>query len=186
MTTTESVCPFGQGFDFTDPDVLEKGIPVAEFAELRKTAPVWWNEQPESIFDDGGYWVISRHEDIKTISRNGDLWSTNRKGAVMRMPDGTTPDQLELTKALLINHDAPEHTRLRKIVSRLFTPRAVATLEEKLAVAARDIVARRCGEGVRQLRRRHRDEPAAAGDRRPDRRARRRTGKSCSTGPTRS
>jgi len=42
--------------------------------------------------------------------------------------------------ALLINHDAPEHTRLRKIVSRLFTPRAVATLEEKLAVAAREIV----------------------------------------------
>jgi cholest-4-en-3-one 26-monooxygenase len=46
-----------------------------------------------------------------------------------------------VTRALLINHDAPEHTRLRKIVSRLFTPRAVASLEEKLAVAARDIVA---------------------------------------------
>ena len=39
-------CPFGQGFDFTNPDILENGIPVAEFAELRKTAPVWWNEQP--------------------------------------------------------------------------------------------------------------------------------------------
>ncbi len=127
--------------DFTDPDVVLKGIPVTEFAELRKTAPVWWNEQQESIFDDGGYWVISRHEDIKSISRDGELWSTNRKGVVMRMPDGTTAEQLDLTKALLINHDAPEHTRLRKIVSRLFTPRAVATLEEKLAVAAREIVA---------------------------------------------
>ena len=129
------------GYDFTDPDVLLQGIPVTEFAELRKTAPVWWNEQQESIFDDGGYWVISRHEDIKSISRDGELWSTNRKGAVMRLPDGVTADQLDLTKALLINHDAPEHTRLRKIVSRLFTPRAVAALEERLAVAARDIVA---------------------------------------------
>jgi len=150
---TQSTCPFGQGranpqgavrlpqgYDFTDPDVLLKGIPVTEFAELRTTAPVWWSEQTDSIFDDGGYWVISRHEDIKAISRDGDLWSTNRKGAVMRMPDGTTSEQLELTKALLINHDAPEHTRLRKIVSRLFTPRSVATLEEKLAVAAREIV----------------------------------------------
>ena len=137
---TQSTCPLGPGYDFTDPDVLLKGIPVTEFAELRKTAPVWWNEQKESVFGDDGYWVISRHEDIKSISRNGDLWSTNRKGAVMRMPDGTTPDQLELTKALLINHDAPDHTRLRKIVSRLFTPRAVATLEEKLAVAAREII----------------------------------------------
>ncbi|BBZ19278.1 cytochrome P450 [Mycolicibacterium gadium] len=137
---TQSTCPFGAGFDFTDPDVLLQGIPVNEFAELRKTSPVWWNDQQESIFDDGGYWVITRHEDIKAISRNGELWSTNRKGAVMRLPDGVTSEQLDLTKALLINHDAPEHTRLRKIVSRLFTPRAVAALEEKLAVAARDIV----------------------------------------------
>src|SRR5258707_15173833 len=105
--------------DFANLNVLIKGIPVSEFAELRKTAPVWRNEQPESIFDDGGYWVISRHEDIKSISRNGDLWSTNPKGAVMRMPDGTTADQLEVTKVLLINHDAPEHTPLRNIVSRL-------------------------------------------------------------------
>ncbi|KMO67915.1 cytochrome P450 [Mycolicibacterium chlorophenolicum] len=129
------------GYDFTDPDVLLRGIPVTEFAELRRTAPVWWNQQQESVFGDGGYWVISRHADIKAISRDGALWSTNRKGAVMRLPDGVTSDQLELTKALLINHDAPEHTRLRKIVSRLFTPRAIATLERKLAVAARDIVA---------------------------------------------
>jgi cholest-4-en-3-one 26-monooxygenase len=155
MTTAETGCPFlppgsnsplvasllPPGYDFVDPDVLLKGIPVTEFAELRKTAPVWWNEQSESIFDDGGYWVISRHEDVKSISKNSELWSTNRKGAVMVLPDGATSDQLELTKALLINHDAPEHTRLRKIVSRLFTPRAVGALEEKLAVAARNIVA---------------------------------------------
>ncbi|GAT12098.1 cytochrome P450 [Mycolicibacterium novocastrense] len=138
---TQATCPFGPGYDFTDPEVLLRGIPVAEFAQLRKTAPVWWNEQCESIFDDGGYWVISRHEDVKAISRNSELWSTNRKGAVMRLPEGVTSEQLELTKALLINHDAPEHTRLRKLVSRLFTPRAIATLEERLATAAREIVA---------------------------------------------
>lgn len=142
MTTTPSVCPFGAGFDFTDPDVLQRGVPVAQFAELRKTAPVWRNEQPAgaSVFDDGGYWVVSRHQDIKEISRDNELWSTNEKGVVMRFPDGMTTDQLELTKALLINHDPPEHTRLRKVVSRLFTPRSVASLEEKLAAAARDIV----------------------------------------------
>ena len=132
----------GPGFDFTDPDVLERGLPVAEFAQLRRTAPVWWNEQPPgaTIFGDGGYWVVSRHEDVKAVSCNGELWSTNAKGAVMRLPAGVTADQLELTKALLINHDAPDHTRLRKLVSRLFTPRAVARLEEQLASAARVIV----------------------------------------------
>lgn len=142
MTTTPRVCPFGPGFDFTDPDVLQRGVPITEFAELRKTAPVWWNEQPAgtNVFDDDGYWVISRHQDIKEISRDNELWSTNEKGVVMRLPEGVTAEQLELTKALLINHDPPEHTRLRKLVSRLFTPRSVALLEEKLASAARDIV----------------------------------------------
>jgi cholest-4-en-3-one 26-monooxygenase len=117
-------------------------MPVAEFAQLRKTAPVWWNEQPPgaTVFDDGGYWVISRHRDIKEISRDNELWSTNEKGVVMRFPEGMTAEQLELTKALLINHDPPEHTRLRKLVSRLFTPRSVAGLEEKLAQAAHEIV----------------------------------------------
>ncbi len=143
LTSTQSACPFGSGFDFTDPDVLLHGMPITEFAELRKTAPVWWNEQPShsNIFDDGGYWVISKHQHIKEISRDNDVWSTNAKGAVMRLPDGITADQLDLTKALLINHDPPEHTRLRKLVSRLFTPRSVAALEEKLAQSAREIVA---------------------------------------------
>src|ERR1700758_1778924 len=142
MTAAPTVCPFGREFDFTEPDLLLTGTPVAEFAELRRTAPVWWNDQPAgaTVFDDGGYWVISRHADIKAISRNNDVWSTNAQGVVMRFPAGMTGEQLELTKALLINHDAPAHTRLRKLVSRLFTPRAVATLEERLARAAHGIV----------------------------------------------
>jgi cholest-4-en-3-one 26-monooxygenase len=146
MPAAPTLCPFGQGFDFTDPDVLVNGMPVAEFAELRRTAPVWWNDQSAgaTVFDDGGYWVISRHEDIKAISKNNDVWSTNAQGAVMRFPVGMTGEQLELTKALLINHDAPSHTRLRKLISRLFTPRAIAGLEDKLAGAAHDIVASAC------------------------------------------
>ncbi|WP_167097495.1 cytochrome P450 [Mycobacterium sp. DL592] len=146
---TAGVCPFGQGFDFTDPDVLLEGMPVTQLAQLRKTAPVWWNEQPAgtNVFDDGGYWVISKHRDIKAISRDSHLWSTNAQGVIMRFPEGTPKEGLELTKALLINHDAPEHTRLRKLVSRLFTPRSVAALEEKLALAARDIVAAAAEKG---------------------------------------
>jgi cholest-4-en-3-one 26-monooxygenase len=137
-----SSCPFGEGFDFTSPDVLERGMPAAQFAELRRTAPVWWNPQPieGSVFGDDGYWVVTKHEDVKAISRDSEVWSTNLKGAVMRLPDGMTADQLDLTKALLINHDPPEHTRLRKLVSRLFTPRAIVILEDKLRAAAREIV----------------------------------------------
>ncbi|CAN5186903.1 cytochrome P450 [soil metagenome] len=150
MTVTENSCRFGAGFDFTSPDLLERGIPVNQFADLRRTAPVWWNQQPPgaSIFGDDGYWVITKHEDIKQISRDGDVWSTNANGAVMRLPDSVTADQLDLTKALLVNHDAPAHTRLRKLVSRLFTPRAVAALERKLEQTARDIVGAAATKGA--------------------------------------
>jgi cholest-4-en-3-one 26-monooxygenase len=141
--TASTACPFGEGFDFTSPDLLEHGMPIAEFAELRKTAPVWWNAQPvgTSGFTDGGFWVITKHEHIKAISKDGELWSTNANGVVMRFFDGMDAEKIELTKALLINHDAPEHTRLRRVVSKLFTPRAIAGMREKLAASAREIVA---------------------------------------------
>ncbi|BBZ65549.1 cytochrome P450 [Mycolicibacterium insubricum] len=144
MTSTAR-CPFRprpDGIDFVDPDVLAEGIPLREFAELRKNAPVWWNAQEPGTggFTDGGFWVVSRHADIKAISRDPDTFSANRKGVVISFFEGMDEEKIELTKALLINHDPPEHTRLRRIVSRLFAPRAVAELEEKLRTAARRIV----------------------------------------------
>ncbi|MFW0795126.1 cytochrome P450 [Gordonia sp. CPCC 205515] len=143
MTTTTGVAPFPPGsLDLTDPDVLERGVPREEFAALRRTAPVWWNAQPigTSGFTDGGYWAVTKHAHVREISKHSEIWSTNMNGAIIRLPDYVTPDQIEFTKALLINHDPPEHTRLRKIVSRIFTPKAVATLKEGLRGYARQIV----------------------------------------------
>ncbi|MDL9936469.1 cytochrome P450 [Gordonia sp. ABSL1-1] len=139
-----------EGWDFTSPDLLEQGIPVKEFAELRKTAPVWWNAQQPGKgggFHDGGYWVISKHADIREISKNNDDWETNANGVIMRFDDEMTQDQIDVTKALLINHDPPEHTRLRKLVSKAFTPKAVHGLEEKLDEAARKIVQQAADSG---------------------------------------
>ncbi|NMO04766.1 cytochrome P450 [Gordonia sp. TBRC 11910] len=139
------------GWDFTSPDLLQNGIPVREFAELRKTAPVWWNAQAPGKgggFHDGGYWVVSKHAHIREISKNNDDWSTNTNGVIIRFDDEMTSEQLEITKALLINHDPPSHTRLRKLVSKAFTPRAVHALEEKLDEAARTIVKRAAESGT--------------------------------------
>jgi cholest-4-en-3-one 26-monooxygenase len=138
-------------FDFVDPDMMQRGLPLAEFAELRRTAPVWWNAQEPGTggFSDGGFWVISRHEHIKAISRDNENWSANDNGVVISFFDGFDPAVLDVTKALLINHDPPEHSRLRKIVSKLFTPRGVNELEDKLRGAAYAIVeeAREKGSG---------------------------------------
>ncbi|WP_306364333.1 cytochrome P450 [Nocardia sp. CC227C] len=133
------------GFDFTDPALWADRSPVEEFAALRRTAPVWWNAQtPEQAapFGDGGYWVISRLEDVKEISRHPDLFSSNEKGAIIRIPGDSTPEQMDLTRnALLVNMDPPKHTKIRRIVSKGFTPRAVEGLRAALTERAHRIVA---------------------------------------------
>ena len=63
------------GFDFTDPDIYAERLPIEELAEMRKVAPIWWNEQPEDVggFGDGGYWVVTKHKDVKEVSRRSDV-----------------------------------------------------------------------------------------------------------------
>ena len=56
-SAAEPVLPVG--FDFTSPEVMVKGLPIEEFARLRRTEPVWWNAQDPANaggFHDGGYW----------------------------------------------------------------------------------------------------------------------------------
>ncbi|SPM30564.1 cytochrome P450 [Mycobacterium terramassiliense] len=152
MTTDQGMISFGAGFDFTDPDLRLRGLPLQEFATLRRTAPVWWNEQdPDKAggFRDGGYWVISKHRHIREISRDPQLWSSNINGCVMRYVNDVSPEEIEAAKALMHNSDPPVHTRLRKLISRMFTPRNVAALKEGLTAAAHRIVsaAAQSGEG---------------------------------------
>ncbi|MFE3262308.1 cytochrome P450 [Nocardia sp. NPDC059229] len=131
------------GFDFTDPALWESRNPVAEFAQLRRTSPVWWNAQQDESsggFRDGGFWVISKHEDIKEISRKPELFSSQRKGSIIRLPGQITIDQIELTSALLVNMDPPKHTKIRRIISKGFSPRAVESLRVALTERAERIV----------------------------------------------
>ncbi|WP_218024994.1 cytochrome P450 [Nocardia pseudovaccinii] len=131
------------GFDFTDPALWENRNPAHEFATLRRTAPVWWNAQTDEQsggFRDGGYWVVTKHEDIKEISRKPELFSSQQKGSIIRLPGEVTPEQIELTRALLVNMDPPKHTKIRRIISKGFSPRAVEGLRNALTERAAAIV----------------------------------------------
>jgi cholest-4-en-3-one 26-monooxygenase len=130
------------GFDFTDPDVYAQRLPVDELAELRRAAPVWWNEQPHGAeaFGDSGYWLVTRHRDVREVSLRDDVFSSATNCIVPRYPDAESGrGQIEAGRFSMINMDAPQHSRLRKIISRGFTPRAVERLREGLSQAARDI-----------------------------------------------
>ena len=130
------------GFDFTDPDMYVTRVPAEELAELRRVAPVWWNAQPRgaSGFDDEGYWVVTRHADVLEVSRRSDIYSSQEKTAIIRSGAPVSEENLQMQRLILLNLDPPVHTKLRDIVSRGFTPRAIGNLREALAERAGRIV----------------------------------------------
>ncbi|MFD7664736.1 cytochrome P450 [Streptomyces sp. NPDC059788] len=143
-------CPaLPDGFDFTDPDVYQRRVPLPEFAQLRRTEPVWWNAQPHGIagFGDDGYWVVTRHEDVKEVSTRPEIFSANLNTSIIRFNAAMTREQIDVQKLIMLNMDPPEHTRVRQIVQRGFTPRAIRALEGALRARARTIVAEARSKG---------------------------------------
>ncbi len=97
---------------------------------MRRVAPVWWNEQPDGVggFGDGGYWVVTKHKDVKEVSRRSDVFSSLEKTALPRYKDGTVQAQIDTGKFVLLNMDAPApHPSAQDRVACLHTARGGAT-----------------------------------------------------------
>ena len=134
-------CPIPSDFDFLDPDVNHRALPVAELAELRRSEPVHWVAVPGGTggFGDKGYWLVTKHADVKEVSKRSDIFGSSPDGAIPVWPQEMTRDSIDLQRHVLLNMDAPQHTRLRKIISRGFTPRAVGRLQDELDQRAQNI-----------------------------------------------
>ncbi|MEV6316259.1 cytochrome P450 [Streptomyces sp. NPDC051776] len=146
-----SSCPaLPEGFDFTDPDVYQQRLPLPEFAELRRTAPVWWNPQPHNLagFEDDGYWVVTRHADVRTVSTRPEIFSSRTNTAIIRFNEHIQREQIDVQKLIMLNMDPPEHTRVRQIVQRGFTPRSIRALEIALRNRATRIADTAKSEGT--------------------------------------
>ena len=104
--------------DVSDPDVFESGFPHEIFRQLRREAPVYWHE---GDYQGGrGYWIISRYETIKTISRQPMLFSS---------ASGTSIEDRGDSFVSMIGMDQPDHRRYRALVSGGFTPRQISDQE---------------------------------------------------------
>jgi cholest-4-en-3-one 26-monooxygenase len=139
-----------QGFDLTDPDVFAAQVPHQEFAELRRSAPVWWNATPKRDcgFDDDGYWAVTRHCDVKEVSRNSEVYSSSENTAIIRFGPDITREKIEAQRLIMLNMDPPDHTKVRAIIQRGFTPRAINSLRDALAERAERIVKTAATEGT--------------------------------------
>ena len=119
------------------------GLPLAEraasFARLRAQGRPQFFEEPEVpfAFERGaGYYALVRHADIVEASRNPEVFCS-RRGAT-NIAD--LPVEFNEYFGSMINMDDPRHARLRRIVSRAFTPRMITRFENDVRRAATAIV----------------------------------------------
>ncbi len=121
--------------DLASHDAFLDGIPHDFFARLRRSAPVSWHpEQPPRR----GFWCVTKHEDVVAVHKDFRTFSSEL--GQVRIEE-LTPDEIEARKSML-ETDPPRHTRLRRIVSSFFTPKAVAEYEEYARDVARAVLER--------------------------------------------
>jgi len=117
-------------------------LPVAQrdaaFATLRRERPVSFHEEPEvpMLGKGPGFWSVTRYADILEVSRNPETFSSARGG--VNIID--QPDYFSEFFGSMIVMDDPRHARLRRIVSRGFTPGMLRRTEAQVDRAAVEIV----------------------------------------------
>jgi len=116
-------------FDFWARDDVHGAL-----AKLRRERPIAWHQHPDS---GKGFWSITRYDDVAAITRDHETFSSAWGIQVM-----TDPEDMQRLSAIrsMISTDPPKHTKLRAVVNRGFTPRAVARAEESVRRRAREIV----------------------------------------------
>ncbi len=112
-------------------DTYLAGAPHATFQRLRRYDPVAWIDET----DGAGFWAITRYQDILDISRQYDTY-TSRQG--IRLEE-MSPDENEARRTIM-EMDPPEHTRLRRLVSKVFTRRMVESYAAQIRALAVDVV----------------------------------------------
>jgi len=127
--------------DLYDPRTYLGGLPLEAFAWLRRECPVYWQEE-RAVLDwpaGRGYWAITRYADVDAVNRDPRLFSSHLGATQIRDPK---PEDLEFQRKMMLNMDPPEHSRLRRIVGKAFTPRNVARLEGAIRERARATIER--------------------------------------------
>jgi cytochrome P450 len=126
--------------DLTDPGIYEPAVPHEAFARLRRTEPVSWQPEPAG---GPGFWAVTKHEDICAVSRDAKTYSA-AIGFVFL--EDLEPDAMELRRSI-IETDPPEHTRLRRLVSPLFTPKAIDAYRGRARAIASELLDRAFDRG---------------------------------------
>jgi cytochrome P450 len=122
--------------DLTESALYGNGFPHEIFAALRRHSPVKWQPFPDGFpgRHDDGFWVLTKHEDVQTVSRDAQLFSAFDGPQLSHQP--------EMAGAMLVSMDGKDHIRQRRLISAGFTPRMVKLLDHQIRRWAESIVDR--------------------------------------------
>ena len=115
MTTTDNTAVY---FDPYDVDI--NADPYPTYARLREEAPAYYNDRYD-------FWALSRHADVEKALVNWQVFSNTRSDILDIIKAG-----VELPPGVILFEDPPVHTMHRGLMSRVFTPRRMAALEDQV------------------------------------------------------
>jgi cholest-4-en-3-one 26-monooxygenase len=126
--------------DIQSNDIYVDGPPFEKFAWLRDNAPALRHPGMNDL-DVEWFWALTRHADVVEVSRQFQTYSSERNGVLLM-----ERDNMEETR-LLTDIDPPEHTRMRGLVNRGFTPRAIKLMSDNYIAVTEQLVAEAIEEG---------------------------------------
>ena len=105
-------------YDPYDTGIVRDPYPV--YARLRDEAPVYYNDRYD-------FWAISRHADVERALADWQTFSNDRSDILELIKS-----DFEMPEGVMMFEDPPTHTMLRGLMSRVFTPRRMAALEDQI------------------------------------------------------
>ena len=117
---------------FPPPQLLQDPYPF--YKMLRSTNPVF--RAPVGDADSPGLWILTRHRDVQAVLKDARFSVDRRRAAIVEQFRDRLPIQAALgeeggLRSMLLM-DPPDHTRVRGLVSKAFTPRRVAELRPRI------------------------------------------------------
>ncbi|HMS60355.1 MAG TPA: cytochrome P450 [Tepidiformaceae bacterium] len=135
MTTAQAL---PHGINLQDPRLFMNDQAHDAFRVLRAEAPVHWNPGTEQL---NGFWSVTKYADILQVSRHPELFISSKgiAGSGLRAPDATGT-QANQGNVSIITMDPPRHVKMRRLVNKGFTPRAVNAMEPQIRQVTNEIL----------------------------------------------
>jgi cytochrome P450 len=119
--------------DLYDPDTYVGAPPHAVLAELRRAAPVYFQE----MAGEPGYWMVLKHADVVHVAREPKLFSASEGGVML---ENLEPAQLDMMRNMLLAMDPPRHVDYRRPIAPRFKARVIADMERQIRSICREIM----------------------------------------------